>query len=101
RGLRRGRAGLHPVQVRHEPDAGEAQCDVAEHASHGSDSIIRPRRGLDTLPPMVAHGHDRSTAAARSRSVLLVTLALTGTTMVVEFVAGLWTGSLALLADAG
>ena len=50
---------------------------------------------------MVAHGHDRSTAAARSRPVLLVTLALTGTTMVVEFVAGLWTGSLALLADAG
>ncbi len=50
---------------------------------------------------MVAHGHDRSTAAARSRSVLAITLALTGTTMVVEFVAGLWTGSLALLADAG
>ena len=50
---------------------------------------------------MVAHGHDRSTAAARSRSVLATTLALTGTTMVIEFVAGLWTSSLALLADAG
>ena len=50
---------------------------------------------------MSAHGHDRSTAAARSRSILVVTLLLTGATMVVEFVAGLWTGSLALLADAG
>ena len=50
---------------------------------------------------MSAHGHDRSTAAARSRSVLGITLALTAGTMVVEFVAGLWTGSLALVADAG
>src|SRR5207245_378388 len=47
------------------------------------------------------HDHDRSTAAARSRPMLVVTLALTGVMMVVEFVAGLWTGSLALLADAG
>jgi cobalt-zinc-cadmium efflux system protein len=50
---------------------------------------------------MLAHGHDRSTAAARSRPMLAVTLALTSVMMVVEFVAGLWTGSLALLADAG
>src|SRR5262249_11227567 len=50
---------------------------------------------------MHAHGHDRNTAAARSRSVLIVTLMLTVGTMVIEFVAGLWTGSLALLADAG
>jgi len=50
---------------------------------------------------MHAHGHDRNTAAARSRSVLVLTLVLTATTMVIEFVAGLWTGSLALLADAG
>src|SRR2546426_3163340 len=55
----------------------------------------------DTIPPMIAHGHDRSTAAARSRPMLAVTLALTSVMMVVEFVAGLWTGSLALLADAG
>jgi cobalt-zinc-cadmium efflux system protein len=47
------------------------------------------------------HGHDRSTAAARARPMLVVTLVLTGTMMVVEFAAGLWTGSLALLADAG
>jgi cobalt-zinc-cadmium efflux system protein len=50
---------------------------------------------------MHAHGHDRTTAAARSRSVLVVTLVLIVGTMVVEFVGGLWTGSLALLADAG
>ena len=50
---------------------------------------------------MIAHGHDRSTAAARSRPVLVVTLVLTSVMMVVEFVGGLWTGSLALLADAG
>jgi cobalt-zinc-cadmium efflux system protein len=50
---------------------------------------------------MIAHGHDRSTAAARSRPVLALTLVLTCATMIVEFVAGLWTGSLALLADAG
>src|SRR2546426_5309009 len=50
---------------------------------------------------MIAQGHDRSTAAARSRPVLVVTLVLTSVMMVVEFVGGLWTGSLALLADAG
>ncbi len=50
---------------------------------------------------MLAHGHDRTTAAARSRPVLVLTLALTAATMFVEFAAGLLTGSLALLADAG
>jgi cobalt-zinc-cadmium efflux system protein len=50
---------------------------------------------------MSAHGHDRSTAAARSRPVLALTLTLTTLMMVVEFAGGLWTGSLALLADAG
>src|SRR5438445_746334 len=62
---------------------------------------LGPAHRPDTIPPMLAHGHDRSTAAARSRPMLVVTLALTGVMMVVEFVAGLWTGSLALLADAG
>ena len=47
------------------------------------------------------HHHARATAAARSRPVLALTLALTCAFMVVELVAGLWTGSLALLADAG
>ena len=47
------------------------------------------------------HEHARATAAARSRPVLALTLALTCAFMVVELVAGFWTGSLALLADAG
>jgi cobalt-zinc-cadmium efflux system protein len=46
-----------------------------------------------------APGH-RHTAAARSRPVLVATLGLTGAFIVVEGVAGFWTGSLALLADA-
>jgi cobalt-zinc-cadmium efflux system protein len=47
------------------------------------------------------HAHGRATAAARSRPVLALTLALTCAFMVVELIAGVWTGSLALLADAG
>ena len=47
------------------------------------------------------HAHDRATAAARSRPVLALTLTLTCAFMLVELVAGFWTGSLALLADAG
>jgi cobalt-zinc-cadmium efflux system protein len=48
------------------------------------------------------HEHnDRRTAAARSRPLLVTTLALTAAFLVVEVVAALWTGSLALLADAG
>ncbi len=48
------------------------------------------------------HEHnDRRTAAARSRPLLVTTLALTAAFLVVELIAALWTGSLALLADAG
>jgi cobalt-zinc-cadmium efflux system protein len=47
------------------------------------------------------HAHARATAATRSRPVLAVTLVLTCAFVVVELVAGFWTGSLALLADAG
>jgi cobalt-zinc-cadmium efflux system protein len=47
------------------------------------------------------HAPERATAAARSRPVLALTLALTSAFMLVELVAGFWTGSLALLADAG
>jgi cobalt-zinc-cadmium efflux system protein len=50
---------------------------------------------------MDAHGHGRTTAASRSRAALLATLGLTVAFMLVEFAAGLWTGSLALVADAG
>jgi cobalt-zinc-cadmium efflux system protein len=47
------------------------------------------------------HEHnDRRTAAARSRPLLVTTLALTAAFLVVELIAALWTGSLALLADA-
>jgi cobalt-zinc-cadmium efflux system protein len=45
--------------------------------------------------------HDHGTASARSRSALLATLALTVAFLVVEALAAVWTGSLALLADAG
>jgi cobalt-zinc-cadmium efflux system protein len=47
------------------------------------------------------HAHDRATAAARSRPVLALTLALTGGFLLVEAAAAFWTNSLALLADAG
>src|SRR5262245_7814821 len=47
------------------------------------------------------HTHDRRAAAADSRRRLLVALGLALVTLVAETVGGLWTGSLALLADAG
>ena len=50
---------------------------------------------------MDAHDHGRATAASRSRGALVTTLALTVAFMLVEFAAGVWTGSLALVADAG
>src|SRR2546428_3645050 len=43
----------------------------------------------------------RQTAAARSRGTLTATLALTCGFLVVEVAGALWSGSLALLADAG
>lgn len=50
-----------------------------------------------------AHGHAQAGdgRAARSRRRLLVVLALTAAYMLAEAVGGWWTGSLALLADAG
>src|SRR2546426_1032559 len=44
---------------------------------------------------------DRPTAAARSRDRLVTALGLTAAFFVVEVLGALWTGSLALLADAG
>src|SRR5213079_3784003 len=49
----------------------------------------------------MAHDHHRPTAAACSRGRLTATLVLTVTFLVVEVLGALWTGSLALLADAG
>ena len=46
------------------------------------------------------HGHVHATAGAASWGRLGLTLALTSVVMLVELVAGFWTGSLALLADA-
>lgn len=48
----------------------------------------------------MAHAH-RETAAHRSRRRLLAVLVLTGGFLVVEVVGAIWTGSLALAADAG
>jgi cobalt-zinc-cadmium efflux system protein len=48
----------------------------------------------------MAHAH-RETAAGRSRGRLLAVLVLTGGFLVVEVAGALWTGSLALAADAG
>jgi len=45
--------------------------------------------------------HDTRSAAGRHWRSLVWTLALTGIFLVVEVIGGLWTGSLALLADAG
>src|SRR5215510_6161110 len=53
-----------------------------------------------TIRSMEAHAH-RRTAAARSRGRLTATLALTCGFLVVEVAGALWSGSLALLADAG
>jgi cobalt-zinc-cadmium efflux system protein len=50
---------------------------------------------------MADHAHPRPTAAARSRGALTATLGLTAGFLVVEVVGAVWTGSLALLADAG
>ena len=47
------------------------------------------------------HAHGRTTAATRSRPALVATLGLTAGFMIVELVTGIWTGSLALVADAG
>ena len=46
-------------------------------------------------------GHDHHAGASRSRRALVGALALSSTVLVVELVGSLWTGSLALAADAG
>jgi cobalt-zinc-cadmium efflux system protein len=49
---------------------------------------------------VVAHV-DRETAAGRSRGALIGALVITGSFLVVEVIGAVWTGSLALAADAG
>jgi len=48
----------------------------------------------------MAHA-DRETAAGRSRGALIGSLVITGSFLVVEVIGAVWTGSLALAADAG
>lgn len=52
-------------------------------------------------PDNQKHGHDHFAARQQSRSKLTIVLALTASFMIVEAVAGWYTGSLALIADAG
>ena len=47
------------------------------------------------------HAHDRSDSASRNQRRLVIALILAAAYMVAEFIGGLLTGSLALLADAG
>ncbi len=47
------------------------------------------------------HSHDRHALASENRRRLLLVLSLASVTMLAEAIGGLWTGSLALLADAG
>jgi cobalt-zinc-cadmium efflux system protein len=72
-------------------------------------AITRHRPGMaptiltDAEPATIramAHAH-RSTAASRSRGALGTALAISGAFLVVEVAGALWTGSLALAADAG
>jgi cobalt-zinc-cadmium efflux system protein len=79
-----------------EPLAVQDNRLVAVHVA-----IVTPSVTIPLMTPHPGHAHARETAAARSRAVLGLTLALTCAFLVVEAVAGFWTGSLALLADAG
>lgn len=49
----------------------------------------------------VGHGHGQGTAGTRHRWRLMVSFGLVATFFVVELVVGLWSGSLALISDAG
>src|SRR5207247_1677093 len=98
-----GAASRGPIQSGWATSQKPTRPSATMPSARAMARILTPGRAHrpDTIPPMIVHDHDRSTAAARSRPVLVVALALTGTMMVVEFVAGRWTGSLALLAAPG
>ena len=70
-----------------------------ERGPNGSGTSWRMRQ---EVPVTAKHGTETGrTSGARHQRRLAWTLALTGTFLVVEVAGGLWTGSLALLADAG
>jgi cobalt-zinc-cadmium efflux system protein len=56
---------------------------------------------IGPVGPGHPHGADRQTAAGRHRRALVWALGLNGSFLVVEVLGSVWTGSLALLADAG
>lgn len=49
----------------------------------------------------MGESHGKPSAAGKNKKNLAIVLALTGTYLIAEVVGGIWTGSLALLADAG
>src|SRR5262249_54535046 len=79
-----------------EPLAAHRQRPIGEPRIAGHSCGILQE--LDTIRPM-AHVH-RETAPPRSRRRRLTVLGLTGSFLVVEVVGAVWTGSLALAADA-
>ncbi len=64
-------------------------------------NALLEHQGQDGAQEHHHHHHHLSARAERSRRRLLIVLALTATYLVAEAVGGWWTGSLALLADAG
>src|SRR5207245_2252971 len=93
--------------VRDDPHGDQREADDSEGAHqwrlppqfYQTTASRYDRRMTQTREPRGSHAvHE--TASSRSRPALVATLVLTGGFMVVEAVAGLWTGSLALLADA-
>src|SRR5262245_36594235 len=67
------------------------------HSDHGHDHAHEERR---SRPSRERHDH-RAPEDTSGRRALGISLALTCAFMVVEVVVGFWSGSLALLADAG
>ncbi|HEY4038326.1 MAG TPA: cation diffusion facilitator family transporter [Burkholderiaceae bacterium] len=70
------------------------------HAGGSSAPAGRREPGAGSGEPH-GHGHDHDHAASSSSQPLVVAVALTAGYALVEFVGGLWSGSLALLADSG
>ncbi|MDO4717152.1 MAG: cation diffusion facilitator family transporter [Propionibacteriaceae bacterium] len=65
--------------------------------NHGHGSIGHSHGSIGHNHGSVSHGH---TSAQLHRKPLLIAFGLTASYMVVEFVVGFWTGSLALISDA-
>lgn len=68
---------------------------------HDHDHQSEHDHGDSKAGPCHGHGHHHGDVRTMSRKRLLAVLFLSGTFMIVEAVTGIFTGSLALLADAG